>query len=429
MPLAYWIKTSTPGLYKHKFEPDKWLVCVQINREKRYSERENRVIQGKTTINRVVYGEAEAYRVLGEAKMQRARGGQPGDRFSYDFREAWAQYEKLGRPAQWDEQDVIRNKGYVSRLHAYFDGRDVREIDAISILEFFSFCRQEHKAFRRPLGDASIKQLKSLMAQFWDFLVSARRYELVENPVRKAKPEYSSDKGEISVALTATQLKELLQHTQEAEPLSALCMVGLASLAGLRRGEICGLRWQDVEFDQKRLNLTHQRRQNAGHIDFVNYLKRGKKNGKTRAELRHRYAALPDTLAKILHMVHDDQERILGHDPGPAGWVYNPAGCLMGGTTTNPKTLDAVMERVVRHTRKAQIAQKSKNVLPVRVRLHDLRHTHVSLCLNGKVPITQVYASTGHKFTQAEFGTGLAVYWHDDENRSEIIECIDSVVK
>ena len=60
-------------------------------------------------------------------------------------------------------------------------------------------------------------------------------------------------------------------------------------------------------------------------------------------------------------------------------------------------------------------------------RLHDLRHTFVSLNLNHDVNFFQVAAAVGHTLTPREFGT-TAVYLHDDENREDIVKCMDSLI-
>ena len=62
-------------------------------------------------------------------------------------------------------------------------------------------------------------------------------------------------------------------------------------------------------------------------------------------------------------------------------------------------------------------------------RLHDLRHTHISWCLNNKVTPLQVYASVGHGFTAQNANTTVRVYWHDDGNREDIVECIDKLIR
>lgn len=41
----------------------------------------------------------------------------------------------------------------------------------------------------------------------------------------------------------------------ENEPLKYKAMVSLTVYAGIRRGELCGLEWSDVDFENKRLRI------------------------------------------------------------------------------------------------------------------------------------------------------------------------------
>ena len=63
------------------------------------------------------------------------------------------------------------------------------------------------------------------------------------------------------------------------------------------------------------------------------------------------------------------------------------------------------------------------------VRLHDMRHTFISLCLNGGVNRFQVYANCGHTYSGEDNNTTVSTYWHDDGNRSEIIGLINQIIQ
>jgi integrase len=55
---------------------------------------------------------------------------------------------------------------------------------------------------------------------------------------------------------TAAQLTEFLDSVAD-NPLFALWW--LVALRGLRRGEVCGLRWQDIDLDRRKLSISWQR--------------------------------------------------------------------------------------------------------------------------------------------------------------------------
>ena len=72
-------------------------------------------------------------------------------------------------------------------------------------------------------------------------------------------------------------------------------------------------------------------------------------------------------------------------------------------------------------------AKANKPPIP-QVRLHDLRHTFISLGLNGGVNQFQVAPNCGHTFEKRGSTTTIATYWHDDGNRDEIIAFIDKTI-
>ena len=75
------------------------------------------------------------------------------------------------------------------------------------------------------------------------------------------------------------------------------------------------------------------------------------------------------------------------------------------------------------------VVRKKVGLEPIpHVRLHDLRHTFISLCLNGGVNQFQVAANCGHEFDSKGNTTTIATYWHDDGNRDEIIAFIDKTI-
>ena len=65
------------------------------------------------------------------------------------------------------------------------------------------------------------------------------------------------------------------------------------------------------------------------------------------------------------------------------------------------------------------------------IRLHDLRHTFISICINGGVNPLRVSANCGHYFIEEgkRPNTTTAVYWHDDDDRTEIRDFLNETFK
>ena len=154
---------------------------------------------------------------------------------------------------------------------------------------------------------------------------------------------------------------------------------------GLRRGELCGLRWEDVDLDGGSLRLNRTRVVVDG--------KAVESTPKTAAG--RRTVSLDGSLVALLrsHRTRQATERLAG---GPA---YGVGGWLFAdelGQPYHPESLSAWFESKV-----------SDLELP-RIRLHDMRHTAASLMLASGVPVKVVSEMLGH----ASPTITLSIYAH-----------------
>lgn len=153
----------------------------------------------------------------------------------------------------------------------------------------------------------------------------------------------------------------------------------------------------------------------------------GKDNGKDRFERRQRYAALPDTLANLLLKVKEQQTDFLGHEPSPEDYVYRTKMNMVRNELPRPGKVSKRFNELQERCNKFRKLQ-SKEPIPL-IRLHDLRHTFISMCINGKVDQLQVSANCGHRNEDRHLSTTIKVYWHDNQDRTEIREFIDNTFK
>jgi integrase len=164
-------------------------------------------------------------------------------------------------------------------------------------------------------------------------------------------------------------------------------------LGGLRRGEVCGLRWADVDRDTGRLHVRRQRIYLGGKIVETDL----------KTEKSDRVVRLDAETAEALraHRRVQLQERLT------AGAAYEDHGWVFAdklGAPLLPKALSYRFRQAVERVG-----------LPV-IRLHDGRHTHATLGLAAGVPVKVMSKRLGHSTTAIT----LDVYGHvlpemDDE--------------
>ena len=143
----------------------------------------------------------------------------------------------------------------------------------------------------------------------------------------------------------------------------------------MRRGELAGLRWQDVDFDSiTRLSVSQT---------IVTVGRETELSTPKTASGRRLIALDTQTAAALrLHRKQQTEERLalgLGHH-GEHGLVFTQ----IDGALLHPNA--------VTHA----FAHRIKNANVPKIRFHDLRHTHASLALAAGVHVKVVQERLGH---------------------------------
>jgi len=143
----------------------------------------------------------------------------------------------------------------------------------------------------------------------------------------------------------------------------------LAAHTGMRRGEIVGLRWADLDRSTSRVSVRRTVQSLAGRPVELDV--------KTRTS-RRCIDLDPATVTELDRWRRTLRLDSLPHDRDD--WMF----CNRSGRFLNPESLSQLFDRIVQRTD-----------VP-RVRFHDLRHTHASLLVAHGVPIKVVTERLGH---------------------------------
>jgi len=147
----------------------------------------------------------------------------------------------------------------------------------------------------------------------------------------------------------------------------------LAAMTGMRRGEILGLRWRDVDLEGRRLAV----RQAVVSVAYEVLESTPKSHQARVIDL--------DTETVELLRAHRDQQ---GRERADWGSEYVDRGLVVtkeNGGSVHPDSFSQTFERVVR------------NAGLRRIRLHDLRHTHATLAIKAGVPVKVISERLGHE--------------------------------
>jgi integrase len=164
----------------------------------------------------------------------------------------------------------------------------------------------------------------------------------------------------------------------------------LAATTGLRRGELCGLHWDDIDLDEGRLTV-HRAHTQLGRQIIVD-------TPKSRAG--GRVVRLDEGTVAILRRHRADQHAqrlVVGPAWNAAGLVF----CDGDGETLLPATVSGNFKRIV------------AGLDVPKIPLHGLRHTSASILIRAGARPAMVSKRLGHSKTS--FTMNVYVHDHDDD--------------
>lgn len=214
---------------------------------------------------------------------------------------------------------------------------------------------------------STIRKLHQLLNQAFGQAVKWKKISF--NPVINADPP-SVKKEEMKI-WSFDEIDSFLNHCKgERHYLTFL----LAIYTGMRKGELLGLKWSDIDFGKKSIRIQRS----LSHIPNKGYRLSTPKTKKSK-----RQVPIPDFLVKELKAHKERQEtqrKRLGEQYQDQDLVI----CTEIGTLQDPRNVLRVMKRI----------SKAANVTSIR--FHDIRHTHASILISEGVDIVKVAARLGH---------------------------------
>jgi integrase len=220
-------------------------------------------------------------------------------------------------------------------------------------------------------------------------LHQAEKWDLVDRNVSKRATPPTVRTAQVE-APSPEQVQAILTAAEAIEPGFASLLL-LAALSGARRGELCALRWDDVDFKGKTLAIGRSVYETAGGGW-------GEKPTKTHQARKIGLDPLGIALLKRHKAAVEVQAKALGLEVLPDGFMFSRSP--VGAEPIRPDVLTKFTKRV---------AENAK----VDTHLHALRHFSASQAIAaGYDPVT-VGARLGH----ADPSITLRVYSHVLEQR------------
>jgi len=279
----------------------------------------------------------------------------------------------------------------------------VKRIDIIGNNKANKLSRPQVQAWINSLAETlspkSIKNTLSFLhaAYEWSIdmdILKSNPCDHVRKPKLQKKEAQSYSEAEVKTLLDA-------MGVMPEEDVNYKAAIMLALLCGLRRGEICGLNWEDVDLLKSRLKIVRTRNLDVKVGIYIDTPK---------TEKSVRQLTMPKELTDVLKDLKEYQEVAASYYAVDSDAVIRSST----GAPIWPNSLGS------------WISDYEEKIGLPRIGMHGLRHTNASMMVNANLDVAKVSRRLGH----SNISTTLNIYTHLFEaDDKQIADDISSEIK
>ncbi len=245
-------------------------------------------------------------------------------------------------------------------------------------------------------GGLSMKSIKIYRGVLSKALNDAMRQDMIpRNPVQNSMlPASTIEEVTVHDTYTLAELQTLLSSAKKNDGAIYLFLV-LVAMTGCRKGEILGLTWDNVDFENQTIAIVQNR--TGDTKDLIYSVKRVK------TKTSNRIIYVSDELTELLKKekaVQEENQRLFGkqYQLGLDAVIRNADGSLPSPNHINEKVYKAMKRAGVK-----------------KITVHELRHTYATICYEElEMDIKDISRMLGH----SELRTTQNIYIHQSMNTS-----------
>lgn len=273
-------------------------------------------------------------------------------------------------------------KHHIKTSVEYFGKVKLDKINFLLVTQYLKWLRTEYRTqYGKPVAEKTVKHYFNAVKAAFDFAVKTEFLE--KSPAADVKtPKVHKTKVE---SLTKEQAKQFLEALNSAD-LEFKTQMYILLTSGLRRGELLGLQWQDIDFFEGTAEISRNIVRTTGNTEICETPK---------TENSFRTVPLSNMALALLAQLRTNSR---------SEWVFS---------LRKPDSLTTKLERFMR-----------SNNLPD-CSPHKLRHTCATLLCHNGVDINTIQNILGHKDASTTLNYYIAA---DDTEMRKAVRQLDKAL-
>ena len=290
------------------------------------------------------------------------------------FADFCTQYLEIKKNSLSPQTYNFYSKVIEEELMPMFARLKMKDLRTYHIQQFIQYLANDKKRLDGQDGKIAASTVKRYATVLRSIVGMAYKLEYIEEDIgRSRRLEFPKEETKEVEVFTLEEVENILRAL-EGEPWHIRAVIEVALFTGCRRGEIVGLKWADIDFENQRISVKRS-------IYKLSDGKAREKEPKSKTSIRT--ISIPERLCKTLTEYRLQQNRhiaYLGDGWKNLDYVFTEEDGYVMNPQTPTKQFDHFLKRHgIRH-----------------LKFHGLRHTSATMLLANGCDIKTVSARLGH---------------------------------
>ena len=290
------------------------------------------------------------------------------------FADFCTQYLEIKKNSLSPQTYNFYSKVIEEELMPMFARLKMKDLRTYHIQQFIQYLANDKKRLDGQDGKIAASTVKRYATVLRSIVGMAYKLEYIEEDIgRSRRLEFPKEETKEVEVFTLEEVENILRAL-EGEPWHIRAVIEVALFTGCRRGEIVGLKWADIDFENQRISVKRS-------IYKFSDGKAREKEPKSKTSIRT--ISIPERLCKTLTEYRLQQNRhiaYLGDGWKNLDYVFTEEDGYVMNPQTPTKQFDHFLKRHgIRH-----------------LKFHGLRHTSATMLLANGCDIKTVSARLGH---------------------------------